>query len=50
MKPESIKAYKAIVILLLVIIGSPVVKRWFSRVTGNLKTARAGRTAAKEGV
>ena len=46
----DVKAYKAIVILLLVIIGSPVVKRWFSRVTGNLKTARAGRTAAKEGV
>ena len=46
----DVKAYKAIVIILLVVIGSPVVKRWFTKVIGNMRNARLARTAAKEGV
>ena len=46
----DVKAYKAVVIILLVVIGSPVVKRWFARMTGNLRSGRLARTAAKEGV
>ncbi|MBQ8073402.1 MAG: ABC transporter permease [Clostridia bacterium] len=39
----DVKAYKAIVIVLLVVIGSPVVKRWFS---GLVNRFHAGRAAA----
>ena len=46
----DVKAYKAIVIILLVVIGSPVVKRWFTKVIGNMRNARKIRGAAKEGV
>ena len=46
----DVKAYKAIVIILLVVIGSPVVKRWFARVTGNLQSGRKAQAAAKGGV
>ena len=45
----DVKAYKAVVIILLVVIGSPVVKRWFS---GLMNRRRAGGTpaaAVKEG-
>lgn len=46
----DVKAYKAIVIILLVVIGSPVVKQWFSKILANLRAGRNGRIAAKEGV
>ncbi len=46
----DVKAYKAIVIILLVVIGSPVVKQWFSKTLANLRAGRNGRIAAKEGV
>jgi simple sugar transport system permease protein len=46
----DVKAYKAVVIILLVVIGSPVVKRWFARMTGKLRSGQLARTAAKEGV
>ena len=46
----DVKAYKAIVIVLLVVIGSPVVKRWFSRVMMNIRSGNARRISAKEGV
>lgn len=45
----DVKAYKAIVIVLLVVIGSPVVKRWFSKVMANLRSSRQQRAAVKEG-
>ena len=46
----DVKAYKAIVIILLVVIGSPVVKRWFTKKMGNLRGAGLRRAGAKEGV
>ncbi len=39
----DVKAYKAIVIILLVVIGSPVVKRWFA---GQMTRMRSGSPAA----
>lgn len=45
----DVKAYKAIVIVLLVVIGSPVVKRWFTRMMGNIRGANVRRVGAKEG-
>ncbi len=45
----DVKAYKAIVIILLVVIGSPVVKRWFSKITENIRNANTRRIGAKEG-
>lgn len=45
----DVKAYKAIVIVLLVVIGSPVVKRWFSRLTAGIRSSRQQRAAVKEG-
>ncbi len=46
----DVKAYKAIVIILLVVIGSPVVKRWFSGVAGRIRAGKTVSGAAKEGV
>jgi len=45
----DVKAYKAIVIVILVVIGSPVVKRWFAKVMANIRTSRQQRAAVKEG-
>ncbi len=45
----DVKAYKAIVIILLVVIGSPVVKRWFTRKMVNIRSANSRREDAKEG-
>ena len=41
--------YKAIVIILLVVIGSPVVKRWFTKVMANIRGASIRRLGVKEG-
>ena len=46
----DVKAYKAIVIVLLVVIGSPVVKRWVSKTMNNFRLERQKRAAVKEGV
>jgi simple sugar transport system permease protein len=45
----DVKAYKAIVIVLLVVIGSPVVKRWFAKVAANIRGGSIRRAGAKEG-
>ncbi len=45
----DVKAYKAIVIVLLVVIGSPVVKRWFSKIMSNIHGLNIRRADAKEG-
>ena len=45
----DVKAYKAIVIILLVVIGSPVVKRWFSGLMNRRKTGGTPVAAVKEG-
>lgn len=45
----DVKAYKAIVIILLVVIGSPVVKRWFAKLMENIRNGSLNRTRAKEG-
>ena len=45
----DVKAYKAIVIILLVVIGSPVVKRWFTKVMANIRSASIRRIGVKEG-
>lgn len=45
----NVKAYKAIVIILLVVIGSPVVKRCFSKMMANLRNSKLQRADAKEG-
>ena len=46
----DVKAYKAVVIILLVVLGSPVVKRWFgslrSRREARLRPAETGKEAA----
>ncbi len=42
----NVKAYKAIVIILLVVIGSPVVKKWFERTVSRFKN-RKPEVAAK---
>ena len=41
----AVKAYKAIVIILIVVIGSPVVKAYFSRLWARLKKSRNGMEA-----
>ena len=45
----DVKAYKAIVIILLVVIGSPVVKRWFTKAMANIRGASIRRIGVKEG-
>lgn len=40
----DIKAYKAIVIILIVVIGSPVVKQYFGQFWGNLKSKKVNKT------
>ncbi len=44
----DVKAYKAIVIILLVVIGSPVVKRWFSRIMDRLRAGKLSASVRKE--
>ena len=44
----DVKAYKAIVIILLVVIGSPVVKRWFSQQIARMRDGRRKTADAKE--
>ena len=46
----DVKAYKAIVIILLVVIGSPVVKRWFTKMKNDFRGAKHRRSTVKEGV
>ncbi|MBR6396587.1 MAG: ABC transporter permease [Lachnospiraceae bacterium] len=43
----DVKAYKAIVIILLVVIGSPVVKKWFNKIIDRMKNKSV---AAQKGV
>ena len=45
----DVKAYKALVIILLVVIGSPVVKRWFTKRMAGLRAGSRVRGTAKEG-
>ncbi len=45
----DVKAYKAIVIILLVVIGSPVVKRWFSRMFSRREAGSLPVGTGKEG-
>ena len=45
--PVNIKAYKAIVIIVIVVAGSPVVKKWLSQIVKNLKqNAKSGKAVA----
>ncbi len=46
----DVKAYKALVIVLLVVIGSPVVKRWFSKMVSSIREGNMRRSSLKEGV
>ena len=39
--PENVKAYKAIVIIIIVVAGSPVIKNKVSMLANRIKTARA---------
>ena len=45
----DVKAYKAIVIILLVVIGSPVVKRWFAKMAAGARGAQRVRPVGREG-
>ena len=38
--PENVKAYKAIVIIIIVVAGSPVIKSWISSLISRIKTSR----------
>ena len=44
----DVKAYKAIVIVILVVIGSPVVKKKFEKFVGNLRAKKTARTEKSE--
>ena len=44
----DVKAYKAVVIILLVVLGSPVVKAWFSSVKNKLTSRGVSAAAGKE--
>ena len=48
-KPESIKAYKAIVIILIVIAGSPAVKSKISEVWSRIRSGSMKRLTGREG-
>ncbi|MDO4483659.1 MAG: ABC transporter permease [Clostridia bacterium] len=41
----SVKAYKAVVIILLVVMGSPVVKQFFGKLSAKIKAKTAGKEA-----
>ena len=45
--PVNVKAYKAIVIIIIVVAGSPVIKRYISSIIRSLRAGRAGQAAAK---
>ena len=38
--PENVKAYKAIVIIIIVVAGSPVIKSWITSLASRIKTSR----------
>ena len=44
----DVKAYKAVVIILLVVLGSPVVKAWFGSVKNKLTSRGVSTAAGKE--
>lgn len=43
----DIKAYKAIVIIIIVVVGSPVVKEWFGKMAKKISSAKAVKVEAK---
>ena len=45
--PVNIKAYKAIVIIVIVVAGSPVVKKWLSQLVKNIKQRSNGANSGK---
>ena len=48
--PVNVKAYKAIVIIIIVVAGSPVVKKALTSFWNRLRSGRAPGSAQKEGV
>ena len=48
--PVNVKAYKAIVIIIIVVAGSPVVKRKLTALWNRLRSGGAPQGAQKEGV
>ena len=38
--PENVKAYKAIVIIIIVVAGSPVIKNWIASLANRIKAGR----------
>ncbi|MBQ1860100.1 MAG: ABC transporter permease, partial [Clostridia bacterium] len=48
--PVNVKAYKAIVIIIIVVAGSPVVKNKLTALWNQLHAGRAHKAAQKEGV
>ena len=48
--PVNVKAYKAIVIIIIVVAGSPVVKDWLTTRWNRLRAGSARANAQKEGV
>ena len=47
-QPDGVKFYKAIVIIILVVVGSPVIKRLVSNLMNRIRTARAAAAEMKE--
>ena len=43
----DVKAYKAIVIIILVVIGSPVIKKWFAKTAARIKNKKARKVPMK---
>jgi simple sugar transport system permease protein len=37
----DVKAYKAIVIIILVVIGSPVIKKWFAKTVARIRNKKS---------
>ena len=48
--PVNVKAYKAIVIIIIVVAGSPVVKSFLTNQWNRLRAASSGANPKKEGV
>ena len=48
--PINVKPYKAIVIIIIVVAGSPVVKDWLTTRWNRLRAGSARANAQKEGV
>ena len=44
----DVKAYKVIVIIILVVIGSPVVKKKFAKFVGDLRRKKAAKSGNSE--